>query len=167
VDTMKCTWVYVWALPLIWCTLSFWSFQFPGDEYGIWVIGSLPAVLVWIWIKGNTGDIHGFVVPVLLIGACLMAVIGLLMDWLRVAKPLSGGLFLAVGIIIAVLLLSIEPGRPIWTSRNQIPSYGLFALIMGLYLGILVSTIGTTVVRIYGWTRKQKGTAPAATGEHG
>ena len=161
-------WVYVWALPVIWCVLSFFGFQFHGDEYGAWAIGSLPAVILWVWFHGNVGDTLGFLLPVLLTGAFLMALTGFAMDGLRVPGPLFAVVYLVTAFLFATVLLSVEPARPIWTSEYPIPTYGIFALIMSLYIAIVLSTIGTIGLHIYKWTRRSKrglSTAPADSGQ--
>ena len=79
------SWCYVWMLPLVWTLVSFAAAHYPGDEYGLWGVGSLAGVWI-IVILGNVSSVWEFLPFVLAAGAASMAVVGLLLDLLRTPR---------------------------------------------------------------------------------
>lgn len=142
-------WMYVWLLPLLWCSGSGLSFLFHGDEYGIWAIGSLPAVVLAVRLF-DLGDTREFLLSVLLVGGLLMTAIGFLMAWLRVPPLLAGLSFGISGFCIWIVLLLIDQRMPIRTSEHVVVSYYLLAWNLALYVTVLISLAATAIMRSYG-----------------
>jgi hypothetical protein len=151
----KRIWVYVWALPVIWFVLTFWSIQSPGGQYGFAAIGTLPAVYLLIAVHAIVGGLpSGMTVEYTLLlalvtGPLLMFVVGYILDRLRASGPLFATVYFTTAFCVGSLLLFIQPQREHWTAQDLMISYLLFALLMGLYAAIIVSTAQAVAVRLH------------------
>ena len=77
---------FVWLLPLLWGPTSLVSYYHPGDEYGLYFVSSLLGS--WFVMIGDAGDIRDLWIPLSIAatGAAVIAVLGLLLDLLRVTR---------------------------------------------------------------------------------
>lgn len=96
---MKSRLFYLWLLPLLWGIFTAISFFYSGDEHALFVYGSS-----WICFLYEFKTLAQALVPVLATGAVILALIGLLLDWLRVKKRL----WLFVFVLIAVLIFILQ-----------------------------------------------------------
>ena len=80
-------WFFVWLLPLLWMVTSVLSFQWPGDEYGLWSFGSLAGLWI-VYLIGNIGNTARIAIFVIIAGSVSMVPLGLLLDMLRVRRRL-------------------------------------------------------------------------------
>jgi len=92
-------WFFRLAVPLLWCICSLIHFQFPGDEYALWVIDSMAGSWIF-WLLPKVGDIHqGWIRgSVAGAGALMMAMAGSILCGLNVRKRVWIGLW-AVGAV--------------------------------------------------------------------
>ncbi|HTH49907.1 MAG TPA: hypothetical protein VMB21_20505, partial [Candidatus Limnocylindria bacterium] len=123
--------------------VSWLSFYHPGDEYTVWVFGSMPGMWA-IFFHGNQGDIHGFLLPVLAAGVVTMSLLGLMLDAFRVSRRwfFLAWPALAVGLFLAVLALGDRPLQRASTPTEGLILYGLGALNVGLWLTIIITLMG-------------------------
>jgi hypothetical protein len=135
---------FLLVVPVLWGTGSLIHFHFPGDEYALWVFGSMAGSWVSLLLP-NVGDIHqwwiGFSVAG--VGTLVMALAGWILCWLKVRKRIWIGLW-AVG---AVAWLGFMMSR--FTSLEQALAkngswwaYLFFAAMMAAYSATLVALTG-------------------------
>ncbi len=125
-------WRFVWALPLAWATLSYWALHHPGDEYGLWAAGSLAGIWVARFVR-IVGSIWNPVPAVLLCGAAVMALAGLLLDLLRTPRKLWLLLWLGAALLVLVTSLNAYPSYQRAMQKNgSLLAYVLFAANLGL-----------------------------------
>ena len=88
---------FVWLLPLLWAPIALVSYFHPGDEYGFYFVSSLLGS--WFVMISDAGDIHELWIPMSITatGAAVIAVLGLLLDLLRVTR---------LGLLVFWVLLS-------------------------------------------------------------
>ena len=74
------------VLPLVWGVTCFVEFSFPGDEYAMWAMASMPGAWI-LFLLENINVVHGnsFMI-VVFAGMAVMAAVGFAMDRLRVLK---------------------------------------------------------------------------------
>lgn len=134
---------YIWLVSLIWTVVTWISFYHPGDEYGIWAMGSLPGLWA-VLVRGNQGDIHGLLMPVLGAGFLTMLIFGFVMDLLRTPRRwfLGAWLLVAVGLFVGVLVLGDRPLQRAHTPLEGVLSIGLGAINVGLSVMVLITLMG-------------------------
>ena len=134
---------FTWLLAVIWAAISWFSFYHPGDEYGVWAMGSLPGLWM-VFLRANQGDIHEFLLPVLGAGAVTILFLGLILDLLRVSRRwfFVSWPCVAVGLFIGVLALADRPLQRASTPTEGLLLYSLGAINVGLWLTIIITLIG-------------------------
>lgn len=137
---------FLWFIPILWAGCSLLSFQFPGDEYGLWALSSIAGV--WIGKVFPFGDIHNSVIPlsVALVGAAAITPFGLLMDLLRVGRVLWAVLYVLCG--AAVLIGSIHSFESIdaaLTKNGSWAAYIFFSANSGMYFAVFLSILFTLI----------------------
>lgn len=132
----------MWVLPLVFAACSLFSYRFPGDEYAMYFISSIAGA--WIAFVFRFGDIHNPMIPVSVafIGATVMALIGLLMDRIRIRKIIWSVLFLIVVPAIFVMSICAYPTAGKALRKNgSLWAYLFFAINMGLYCSLIFSFV--------------------------
>ncbi len=141
-------WFFVWLLPLLWMVTSVLSFQWPGDEYGLWSFGSLAGLWI-VYLIGNIGNTARIAIFVIIAGSVSMVPLGLLLDMLRVRRRLWLLLYLLFAAGICVTALASFPSLSKAISKNgSITAYVLFSLNMGMYAAIIVMVLISAVGRL-------------------
>ena len=143
---------YTWWVSVVWALVCWASFQHPGDEYGLWAMGSAPGLWAILW-HGNQGDIHGFLLPVVGAGTVTMLLMGLALDALCVAR---GWFFaawpaVAIALFLAVMMFADHPLRRAHTVTDGLISYSLAAINVALGLTVVMGLVGT----LCGWVMAQ------------
>jgi hypothetical protein len=143
-----CRWTLVWALPVAWAATCFASAHFPGDEYGLWVVGSVAGL--WILaIVGDNGGIWDFLPIVLATGAATMAVVGLLLDLLRTPRRWWLILWGVAAVGFCVITIGSYPSYERAMSKNgSLQAYIFFSLNAGLYCACLVLLLVMPIWRL-------------------
>ncbi len=144
---------YLWLLPLLWSIFTVISFFYSGDEHALFAYGSLAGT--WICFLYEFNTLEQALIPVLAIGAVILALIGFLLDWLRVKKRL----WLFVFVLIAVLLFlcqfsmygSIERIRG---KHGYVLGLVIVACNWGIYGAIMFSVSVTFLGHLTGLVRR-------------
>ncbi len=133
---------YVWCVPLVFAVVSLLSFQWPGDEYALWVASSIVGV--WWGFIFQVGDIQQWHIPWLTaaVGMVVLAPLGWALDRLRLDRRLWLGL-LVVGTIGMFLwsILSYESIDRAIRKNGSLQAYLLASINMGLYLSIIMGLL--------------------------
>lgn len=140
--------LFTWLLPLIWTPVAALNFQYPGDEYGGFGLGSLPGLWI-ILVTGPISDANRLLPPVLLTGAATMSVAGLLLDRLRVSIVAWGALTVVFGSTICWYWLQSFPSweRAIGKNGSAL-AYFLPSLNAGLTAATIVMAATMSLYRI-------------------
>lgn len=136
---------YLVALPLLWGTIDFINFYYPGDEYGGWAVSSLPGFWGAFFASGNPFRILIFVLPA---GVITTLAFGWIMDWLRVPWSAWYGIWLIAAGLLFFWAVSQYPTWHRAISKNgSIQAYILPALNLGLMFSSVASATVTAAVR--------------------
>ena len=97
---------YTWLLPLCWTPASVLGYLYPGDEYGLYAVGSLPGV--WAYFLFRLGDVNSVLFPlhIALGGALVMALGGFALDKLRANRRTF---WLAAPVLAVILFVYALP----------------------------------------------------------
>jgi len=128
-------------LPVIWVGAAAVSYFYPGDEYGIFVFSTIAGSWVCFCMDsiGHIGDVLWIIFAT---GVSILAVLGFLMDRLRVSKRVWGALFVLFFAVVLVLNLSQYPSLDRAISKNDsLTAYLAGACNIGLYLSIVSVSI--------------------------
>ena len=111
--------VFVWLVPLLWSVCSLVSFEFPGDEYGIYALSSMAGTWMVILFKIQ-GDIHDFVFrgTITATGAVVMLLAGLILHKLRVKIKLWLVIYILAAVVFFVTALCNYPSIEKALSKN-------------------------------------------------
>ena len=126
---------FVFCLPLAWCVTCIVGFQFPGDEYGWWALGSMAGA--WLALLHNFGDIHQALAPVAVAGVAVMAAVGRGMDALGAPIRDWTIAWIVVWILLAtggVAFDSLDLVR-----RLSVPAYLINGVNVALYVSVLIA----------------------------
>lgn len=150
---------YLIALPVLWSVGSLIHFHFPGDEYGLWVLGSIAGSWVAFFVP-NIGDIHHWTLrgAVVGTGAVTMLGLGALLYWLRV----PGRAWIAAWLVSALAIFILVLGRfsssaQALAANGSWTAYILFAGLAGATLTSVLSIIAAGIAT--GW-RPRRGLRP-------
>jgi hypothetical protein len=97
------------VLPILWGTIATFSFQYPGDEYGLFGVGSLSGLWgLWLFPSLHQGVSPDRIFPVILLtGIATMAVLGYLVDRLRCSRVAFVITWLTAAAIVLAHVLSL------------------------------------------------------------
>ena len=141
---------YIWLLPLAWSVCSFLSFQFPGDEYGLYAASSIVGVWIML-IVDMPGDIHhpAFWMSITAAGAAAMTLIGWGLSALKVKLKML--LIIQICAAMTFFLLAVFSYPTIAKALSKNGSWFAYifsSLNIGLYAAIILSGIITGITRI-------------------
>lgn len=137
---------FTWLLPLVWIPICALNYQFPGDEYGGFGVGS--AAGLWILFVNPISDASRVLVPVLVTGAGTMTMAGHMLDRLRV--PFLTWLTLAVGFAFAfgiVWLQSFSTWQRALGKNGAWLAYFLPSINVGLTTATVVMIVAFSLFR--------------------
>ena len=167
-------WLFVWFLPLVWTTVAWNNFAYPGDEYGGFGVGSLAG----LWIFGVCdfgGNINRILPPVLFAGAATVAVFGLLLDRLRAPRRAWALVFASAAVSLYSWSFYSFPTVELALAKNgSYEAYILPSMNLGLYAATLTMLAGTGLYRSgrrmaewIGRSRRGKGTTRCGPNSNG
>lgn len=139
---------YVVLVPVLWVSGVWIGFQFPGDEYALWVISALPGA--WIgFVLTDVGDLGAFLPKVLLAGGLILVGVGWVMDRLRVPfRPWALGVLLGtVGLCFQTIGEFPSYARAI-SKNGSLAAYVLFGWNLSV---VLASVIGIAITSLVRW----------------
>ncbi len=141
-------WFYVWMLPLVWTLASFAGVYYPGDEYGLWCIGSLAGI--WIIFVVENLDRGWRLLPcVLAVGALSVALVGLLLDLLRTPRRWWLILWPVTALAICTASIASFPSYQRAMSKNgSLQAYVFFSMNAGLYVTCAILLLVMPVWRL-------------------
>lgn len=132
-------WFFVVMVPLAWSVCSLVHFNHPGDEYGLYFVGS--AIGSWSALVLPFDDIHNPLLrgSIALTGGVLMAGVGFWLDRMRVRS----GLWICVfGIAIPVTLflaINAYPSTDAALRKNgSWSAYLCFSIQIAMYVAVVV-----------------------------
>jgi hypothetical protein len=144
--------VYVWLLPLLWSICSLLSFEFPGDEYGIYAVSSMAGTWA-VFLFNIQGDIHKFAFrgTITTTGIIVMLIMGFILAKLRVKMKLWFVLYLTLAAVILAITINSYPSLEKALSKNgSWWAYIFGSLNLGLYASVILSVIITLIVKLFG-----------------
>lgn len=143
---------YRLALPAIWLIAALVSWDHPGDEYGLFFASCLPVA--WLALLLEFGHIRE-VLPILLsAGLAMMALVGWLMDGLRVRRSLWLPLLVLGAIALVLFGLSEYPSYQRAIARNgSLTAYISAATNLSLYLASTLAIVAALLGRVVSYAR--------------
>lgn len=137
-------WFILLVVPVLWGTGSLIHFQFPGDEYALWVFGSMAGS--WVsFLLPNVGDIHQWWIRISVagVGAVVMAMLGWILCWLKVRKRIWTGLWALGAVAWWGFMMSRFTGLEQALAKNgSWWAYLFFAAMMAVYSATLLALAG-------------------------
>lgn len=132
---------YIWFIPLVWAMTSYLQYFHPGDEYGMYVISSLPGI--WIGIIVSSFDIGDPIMGgglVALVGALVMTTFGFLMDSVKVQKIFWAFAFSGAAVAVFIMSIMSYPSLDRAIAKNgSIRAYVFMSINVGIYFSIVLS----------------------------
>ncbi len=138
---------YIWLLPLLWGACSYVHHYYPGDENGLWLLGSAAGWWMAPFVFFGSASKATGALGIAAAGALVMALVGWSMDRCGVKKWLWGTLFAICTIgVFAVLILSYSSIERALAKNGSWWAYILFSCLIGMYLSVVLSAVATVVV---------------------
>jgi hypothetical protein len=137
---------YCCALPAIWFCTTLVSWEHPGDEYGLFGVGALPAAWAMPFVQFQ----HlREVLPLLLAaGVLTMLLAGWAMDRMRVSLPLwANAWVLGVILLTCYAVLQYPSYQRAMAKNGSLTAYVSSAINISLYLAALGSFLMTPTFR--------------------
>ncbi len=145
---------YLAVLPALWSIGSLVHFHFPGDEYGLWVLGSIAGS--WVaFIMPNTGDIHHWTLRAAVVGtgALTMFGAGALLLWLKVPiRAWIAGWLVSAPAMLALSLRGVSSFADALAKNGSWTAYGLFASLAAATLTTALCILAGAVAQ--GWRNR-------------
>lgn len=143
-------WLYSWFLPLVFVTVAWHNFHYPGDEYaGFFLGGCLEGLWIFAIIDDNGWGVDRAAVFVVGAGAATVSVAGWLLDKLRV--PYLAWcllLWLTAGAVFAWSLSLFPTVERALAKNGSYEAYILPAINLGLIAATAVTFAGTGFFRV-------------------
>lgn len=152
---------YSRVLPVVWAIATVVSYFHPGDEYGLFVFSSIAGSWVCFLVP-NIGHLRDVLWLILVAGVVVLAILGFVMDRLRVLKRVWGSLFVLSFALVLVLSLHQYPTLEGAISKNgSFTAYVAGACNLGLYLSIVLSVIAKGVAALHAEPSQEEPTSQA------
>lgn len=149
-------WYFVFVLPVVWGGFSLLQHRFPGDEYGLYAVGSIAGV--WILFFVPDGDVNSVLFPlrIALAGMAVMAFAGLILDLLK-AHRIAFWCLWVVGVVALFLIdiLSYPSLERAIAKNGSLWAYLLAAANLSLYASGLLVLAGALLMKL--WRRLSGG----------
>lgn len=137
---------YRFLLPVAWGVSIWVSFHHPGDEYGLFGIGAMPASWMLVW--GTIGEIKRAMPAIAMCGMISMFVAGWALDILRVRVWIWLPLVLLMCGTMVAQMISYYPSLARAIAKNgSLQSYFSASLNVSLYSITLLSFLLTPIWR--------------------
>lgn len=147
---------YIFVLPIVWISVSFVSYFYPGDEYGIYVISNIIGVWPFFIFQP---EIYSLLTPAIVacVGGFIMVIVGFGMDKLRVHRRFWCGAWGVFTILLFIFAISQYPSIQKALSKNgSWTAYIAGAMNMGLYLSVVISVLFKIIVSLIGRFKQRK-----------
>jgi len=156
---------YVTVLPVVWATAAIVSYFHPGDEYGLFVFSTIAGS--WVcFVMHNIGHLRDVLWIIVVAGVAILAILGFVMDRLRVSKRVWGVLFGLSFVVVLVLSLRQYPSLDRAIRKNgSITAYVAGACNIGLYLSIVLAFIAKGIAAAVREVRQTETVRPSAPGD--
>ncbi len=151
---------YTWLLPLCWTPVSVLGYLYPGDEYGLYAMGSLPGV--WAYFLFRLGDVNSVLFPlhIALGGALVMALGGLALDKLHANRRTF---WLAAPVLAVVLfvyaLASYGSLKEALARNGSYQAYAFVSINMAVYIVAALLLAWSVMRRVIVWSVRRGNTA--------
>ena len=156
---------YAMVLPVVWAVATVVSYFHPGDEYGLFVFSSIAGSWVCFIIR-DIGHLRDVLWLIIVVGVAILAILGFVMDRLRVSKRVWGPLFVLSFALLLLFSLRQYPSLERAISKNgSITAYVAGACNMGLYLSIVLSLIAKGVTTMIRRTKPNRTVEPSVLGD--
>jgi hypothetical protein len=143
--------LFSWWLPLIWTSIAWMNFHYPGDEYGGFAAGSLAGLWIFLIIP-QINDVKWALPFILLAGATTTGICGFVMDKLRVPSIAWLVLWLiAASSILAWAFYSFPSVERALAKNGSYAAYVLPAMNLGVYASTIVMVACTGLYRLASW----------------
>ncbi len=139
---------YATVLPLLWAACCLLGFRFPGDEYGLWVLGSVAGV--WVFLLAGDLQTTLYALPLLaLAGMITMWGAGRALDRLRMPWKLWLGVAaLAAAFVVEAMLHRYDSLEAAVQKNGSLAAYLIFGVHAGNYAATLFGMIGVGLWRL-------------------
>lgn len=158
---MKRDYFYVWFIPLLWCGFTVVSYFHPGDEYGLFAIGSMAGA--WLFFFCRFDSLGQGLLPILAAGAIVLVPFGFGLDLLRVKKRYW---FILFGLLVVVLFFCLFATYGSFERMRRKEGYVAAVVAatcnLSIYAATILSITGGLVSLLI---RKVRGNKPLATPE--
>jgi hypothetical protein len=133
--------LFIITIPVLWATICTASFQYPGDEYGLWAIGALPGL--WVPLLVHEGSPLSGLWLILAGGIPVMAGMGAILDRLRAPWLAAYAFWVIVAGCVCAAAIGSFPSWTMAIAKNG--SFQAYAL-SSLNLGLAFAGVGLIVV---------------------
>lgn len=147
-------WTHRIVAPVAWGTTTYFSFHSPGDEYGLFGVGALPAS--WLLVFGSPGRLELALPYIIAAGMTSMGLAGWGLDALRFRFWLWLLGVAVISISLVTYALSMYPSYDRAMSKNgSFTAYVASALNIAYYLTTCLALALTPLARgiRWGWRR--------------
>lgn len=142
---------FIWFIPLIWLIVAGIARYHPGDEYGLFLAGSIAGF--WIeFLFREFGNIDFIMTRVMIAGALTICVAGAILDLLRVPVRAWFAIWIPLAALIFWITLAEYPSLARAISKNgSITAYVCVSLNMALYVSVILLAIASPIC---GWWKR-------------
>ena len=138
--------IYRFLVPTVWGVSAWFSYRNPGDEYGLFGVGALPAS--WLLTVMGTGDFKSMIPYILASGMISLFLAGWALDRMRVRLWIWGPAVLLMCAALVGLMLSSYPSLSRAIAKNgSLTSYVSSSLNVSLYSITCLSFLTTPLWR--------------------
>lgn len=136
-------------LPSIWCLGCLGGLQHPGDEYGLFGLGSIAGT----WTVLLTDQLQPL--PTLLAGGAILFGLGVLLDLLRAPAAVWVLSWLASATVVYAVTQAGYPSVDAAVRKNgSLLAYMIFASQLGTCLASVATLVGAAVLRYAAMVRR-------------
>ena len=148
-------------MPLVWVPTAIRNFEHCGDEYGGFLLGSLPAFWMGPFLSAMSINSPKTMMPPLIVaGALTVLAAGAILDLLRVRWSIWFALWIIIALSFFAQWFGGFPSVERALAKNgSYDTYVVTCTNLGLWLATAVCLIGGSVYRLglWSWRRAEPG----------
>lgn len=142
---------FIWFLPVLWVCVAAVARSHPGDEYGLFLGGSVAGFWVEFLFR-EQGNVYAIMTRVMLAGAMTVSVAGWILDLLRVPRKAWFLLWMSLATFVCWYSVASFPSYANAITKNgSLTAYVCLSMNLGLYVSTILLMIAAPIV---GWWRK-------------